>query len=169
MKHKQQEVRTSRGLHPPARGLQGRAHLTDITIGLSGNVYLFRRAGTFADLSDLPNYKVIPEEVRQKDGVAVATRVRYWCMTYNKNKVKESELPDTWDDLLTIRACARQHRHGQPAQQLPDLWGAKGEDWSQDFLDKLFGVVKPQLRKEGMSAILNLVILGEGDMAVPSP
>ena len=120
IKLNQQEVRTSATAatsRPLAAFKEGR-YLVDITIGLSGNVYLFRRAGAFADLSDLPNYKVIPEEVRQKDGIAVATRTRYWCLTYNTNKVKKSELPKTWDDLVNGDRFAGKNCDRQPAQQL---------------------------------------------------
>ena len=171
IKLNQQEVRTSarRYIRPLAAFKEGR-YLVDITIGLSGNVYLFRRAGAFADLSDLPNYKVIPEEVRQKDGIAVATRTRYWCLTYNTNKVKKSELPKTWDDLVNgDRFAGKKLMIGnRPNNWLLNLWEAKGDDWGKEFTRKLLVNLKPQLRKEGMSAILNLVILGEGDMAVPS-
>jgi iron(III) transport system substrate-binding protein len=171
IKVKQSEVRTSarRYIRPLAAFKEGR-YLTDITIGLSGNVYLFRQAGAFANMSDLPNYKNLPDEAKQADHIAVATRTRYWCMTYNTKKVKKEELPKTWDDLVsTDRFGNKKLMIGnRPNNWLLNLWEAKGDDWGKQFTQKLLVDLKPQLRKEGMSAILNLVILGEGDMAVPS-
>lgn len=171
IKVKQSEVRTSarRYIRPLAAFKEGR-YLTDITIGLSGNVYLFRQAGAFADMSDLPNYKNIPVEARQPDNIAVATRTRYWCMTYNTKKVKKEELPKTWDDLVNSSRFGNKKLMigNRPNNWLLNLWEDKGDNWGEGFTRKLLVDLKPQLRKEGMSAILNLVILGEGDIAVPS-
>lgn len=171
IKVKQSEVRTSarRYIRPLAAFKEGR-YLTDITIGLSGNVYLFRQVGAFADMSDIPNYKNIPDEAKQSDHIVVATRTRYWCMSYNTKKVKKEELPKTWDDLVnSTRFADKKLMIGnRPNNWLLNLWESKGDQWGQDFTRKLLVNLQPQLRKEGMSALLNLVVLGEGDMAVPS-
>jgi iron(III) transport system substrate-binding protein len=171
IKLNQQEVRTSarRYIRPLAAFKEGR-YVTDITIGLSGNVYLFRQAGAFQDLSDLPNYKVIPEVARQKDGIVVATRSRYWCTSYNTKKVKQSELPKTWDDLVSSNRFGDKKLliGNRPNNWVLNLWEAKSDDWGMAFTRKLLVDLKPQLRKEGLSALLNLAILGEGEIAVPS-
>lgn len=171
IKVKQSEVRTSarRYIRPLAAFKEGR-YLTDITIGLSGNVYLFRQAGAFADLSDLPNYKNIPEEARQSDHIAVATRSRYWCAAYNTKNVKKEELPKTWDDLVNSQRFGNKKLMlgNRPNNWLLNLWEAKGDEWGKEFTRKLMVDLKPQLRKEGMSAVLNLVVLGEGDLNVPA-
>lgn len=168
---KQSEVRTSarRYIRPLAAFKEGR-YLTDITMGLSGNVYLFRRAGAFANLSDLPNYNTVPDDAKQNDHIAIPYRTRYWCMSYNTNKVKKEELPKTWDDLVSSNRFDNKKLMigNRPNNWLLNLWEAKGDDWGKDFTRKLLVNLQPQLRKEGMSAILNLVILGEGEIAVPS-
>jgi len=48
------------------------------------------------------------------------------------------------------------------------LWNTKGESWTRDFLMKLFNDVKPQRRKEGTNAILELNIAGEFLGAIPA-
>jgi iron(III) transport system substrate-binding protein len=168
---KQSEVRTSsrRYIRPLTAFKEGR-YLTDITMGLSGNVYLFRRANAFANLSDLPAYKRVPDDAKQSDHIAVPYRTRYWCMSYNTKNVKKSELPKTWDDLVSSQRFGNKKLMigNRPNNWLLNLWEAKGDNWGADFSRKLLVNLKPQLRKEGMSALLNLVILGEGDMAVPS-
>lgn len=171
IKVKQSEVRTSsrRYIRPLAAFKEGR-YLTDITIGLSGNVYLFRQAGAFENLSDLPNYRNIPDEAKQNDHIVVATRSRYWCTAYNTRKVKKEELPRTWDDLVSSDRFGNKKLMigNRPNNWLLNLWEAKGDDWGKTFTHKLLVDLKPQLRKEGMSAILNLVVLGEGDLTVPA-
>jgi ABC-type Fe3+ transport system substrate-binding protein len=43
----------------------------------------------------------------------------------------------------------------------------KGEAWTKDFLTKLFTEVKPQLRKEGLSAVAQLLAAGEFHAFIP--
>ena len=47
------------------------------------------------------------------------------------------------------------------------LWDMHGEEWGKAYLKKLFENLRPQLRKESLSAIVKLTALGEGDAAVP--
>ena len=42
-----------------------------------------------------------------------------------------------------------------------------GNDWANNFMDKLFSVAKPQLRKERLNAISKLASLGEFDIVIP--
>lgn len=49
------------------------------------------------------------------------------------------------------------------------LWAKKGEKWGQDFTNRLFEVVQPQQRKEGMSASTALTVAGEFHANIPGP
>ncbi len=52
---------------------------------------------------------------------------------------------------------------------VPRKWiKAKDEKWTQNYLTKLFTEVKPQLRKEGMNLLPQLVAAGEFLAAMPS-
>jgi iron(III) transport system substrate-binding protein len=92
-------------------------------------------------------------------------------MAYNTEKVNKADLPKTWEDLLTIPSW----RNGNLAiANRPNLWFAnlwalpdRGEKWGKPYLEKLFGEVKPQLRKEGANALLGLTIAGEFHGVVP--
>jgi iron(III) transport system substrate-binding protein len=90
-------------------------------------------------------------------------------MTYNTNKLTDAELPKTWDDLLAAPNL-RNGRLGivnRPNDFMIMLWGAKGPEWSKTFMDKLFGEVKPQFRKEGSDNAVGLVAAGEMDVSLP--
>jgi len=49
-----------------------------------------------------------------------------------------------------------------------NLWDAKGENWTKNFLTKLFTELKPQLRKEGLNIMPQLAAAGEFYAAIPS-
>lgn len=143
--------------------------LFDIVEGLGVNLTDYKAAGALQKIGDLPNVKNIPDNIHDPDGFWVAPRLRYWCMTYNTNNIKAAELPKTWDDLLTAK-----HLYGsrlgiinRPNDFMIMLWGAKGPEWSKNFMDKLFNVVKPQFRKEGSDSAVGLVAAGEMDVALP--
>ena len=90
-------------------------------------------------------------------------KLAYRCMAFNTSKIKAADLPKTWDDLLT-NPVWRNGTLGLP--DVPDvwlamLWQAKGPEWSTNFLNHLFKEVKPQLRKEGTSAVVALTAAGE--------
>ncbi len=165
------EVNTAqrRYIRPLTAFREGRI-LTDVVMGLSGNVYLFRQIGAFERLDDLPTYKHLADETKQHDHIAVAGRTRYWCMSYNTKLVKKEDLPKTWDDLVNSKRFADKKLMigNRPNNWLLNLWEANGEEWGREFTRKLFANLDPQLRKEGLSAVLSLVSLGEGQMATPS-
>ena len=159
----------ARNVRPLIAYKEGRV-LADIIEGLGVNLSQYKKAGALQKLDDIPTVKKVPIEMRDDEGFFVGPRIRYWCMTYNTNKVKESELPKTWDDLL-----AAKHLHNgrigmanRPNNFMIMLWGAKGPEWSNDFMTKLFNVVKPQLRKEGANAMVALVSAGEMDISFPT-
>lgn len=159
----------SRNIKPLIAFKEGRI-LADIVEGLGVNLFQYMKVHALTKIDDIPNWKNVPENMKDKSGYYVGPRVRYWCMTYNKNKIKESQLPATWDDLLTDKTLynGRIGMGNRPNNFMIMLWGAKGPAWSKNFLNKLFNVVKPQFRKEGANGLVALVAAGELDVAFPT-
>jgi len=144
--------------------------VTDVLTGLSGAYFMYKEANALEDLRNIPTWKNNPEETKDKDGLWVGQDLRYWCMSYNTNKVKNDDLPKRWEDLLT-RPIWRNGNLGignRPQLWVLMLWSAKGESWIKDFLVRLFNDVKPQRRKEGMNALLELNIAGEFYGSIPA-
>jgi iron(III) transport system substrate-binding protein len=158
----------SRNIKPLVAYRSGKV-LVDIIEGLGVNLSEYKAVGALQRLEDLPNVKNIPPEIHDAEGYWVAPRLRYWCMTYNTNNIKESELPKTWDDLLTATNLynGRLGMVNRPNDFMIMLWGAKGPEWSKNFMEKLFNVVKPQFRKEGSDSAVGLVAAAEMDVALP--
>jgi ABC-type Fe3+ transport system substrate-binding protein len=48
------------------------------------------------------------------------------------------------------------------------IWKARGESWTMEFLTKLFSEVRPQLLKEGLNALPELLAAGEFHAVVPT-
>jgi ABC-type Fe3+ transport system substrate-binding protein len=164
------EVHTStRRYIVPLTAFKESRHVVDIIMNLSGNTFLFRRVGAFVNLSDLPNFKRLPDYAHAKDNITVVTRQRHWCMSYNKKLVKESDLPRTWDDLVngTRFADKKLMIGNRPNNWVLALWQTHGDAWGEEFVRKVFENLKPQLRKEGLGALVKLTGLGEGHAAVP--
>ncbi len=144
--------------------------LGDLLTSIGGFMHLYKEADALVDLRDIPNVKKIPERAKDSDGRWVGMNQNYYCMSYNTRLVKKDNLPQKWEDFLTNPIW----RNGNLALgNRPQLWGtslwiAKGEKWTKDFIYRLFTEVKPQLRKEGMSALVALVAAGEFHGATPS-
>ncbi|HTI88394.1 MAG TPA: ABC transporter substrate-binding protein, partial [Alphaproteobacteria bacterium] len=88
----------------------------------------------------------------------------------NTDRVAKADLPKTWEDLVDNPKFAngRIGAGNRPNLWLLPMWDAKGEDWIKNYIHKLFAVTKPQLRNEGMNALLELAIAGEFDISLPS-
>ncbi|MGH7774090.1 MAG: ABC transporter substrate-binding protein [Candidatus Binatia bacterium] len=144
--------------------------VTDILTGLGGSFFMYKEEGALEDMRNIPNLKNNPEGTFDPEGLWVGMHLRYWCMAYNTKLVKKEALPKRWEDLLTNPLW----RNGNLAMgNRPQLWAlvvwkVKGEKWAKDFLTKLFTEVKPQLRREGMNAMLELTAAGEFYANVPA-
>jgi iron(III) transport system substrate-binding protein len=144
--------------------------VTDILTGLGGSFFLYKEVGALEDLRAIPNLKNNPEGTRDHDGLWVGMHLRYWCMAYNTRALKREDLPKKWDDLLTNP----KFRGGnlalgnRPQLWALSLWKANGEKWAKEFLTKLFTEVRPQLRREGMNANLELLAAGEFNLTIPA-
>lgn len=144
--------------------------ITDVISGIGAKIAVFRKLDAVEDISNLPNWKNVPDGMKDPKGKWVGQRLRYWCMAYNTKRVDKKDLPKTWEDLLTNPRW-RNKKIGmgnRPNLWLLNLWGAKGEAWTKDYARKIFSIVKPQLRKEGMNALVGLAIAGEFDASLPS-
>lgn len=144
--------------------------VTDIITGLGGSYFMYKEIGALEDMRAIPNLKNNPRETVDPEGLWVGMHMRYWCMAYNTKQFKKEEMPKRWDDLLTNA----KFRNGnlalgnRPQLWALSLWKANGEKWAKDFLAKLFTDVKPQLRREGMNAMLELTAAGEFYASLPS-
>jgi iron(III) transport system substrate-binding protein len=154
----------------PLLAFQDGRYISDVVTGIGGAMQKYIAANALEDLRDIPGSGNVLDGMKHKDGLWVGIRIRYWCMSYNTGAVKKEELPRAWEDILTHPRW----RDGKIALgNLPQLWvlplsAAHGEAWTRDFLARLFGEVKPQLRKEGANQLLTLVSAGEMEAAIPS-
>ena len=166
--HSEVNTSTRRYVLPLTAFKQGR-YIADVITGLSGNAALFRQVNALEDLSVLPNYVHMPEYARTPDNITVATRIQYWCMSYNTELVKKTELPKTWEELVDSKRFANKKLMvgNRPNDWVLYLWDMNGDDWGKAYVKKLFENLRPQLRKESLSAMVKLTALGEGDAAVP--
>ena len=154
----------------PLLAFQAGRVITDVISGIGAKVNIFRKIGALEKISGIPNWKNVPDGMKDPKGRWIGQRLRYWCMSYNTKTVAKKDLPKKWEDLIT-----NSRWHGKkiglgnrPNLWLIALWGSKGEEWTKDYARKLFSVVKPQLRKEGMNALVGLAIAGEFDASIPS-
>jgi iron(III) transport system substrate-binding protein len=149
---------------------EGRA-IADVTTSIADVYAQFKKMKALADLRELPGFKNLARSHAAADGTWAAFKISIRCMAYNTSLVKKSDLPKTWDDLLTNPRWrgGKIGLSNHPTAWLLTLWGAKGEKWGQEFTRRLFTEVNPQQRKEGMSASTALSIAGEFHANIPGP
>lgn len=140
--------------------------ITDVIAAYDSRVDEFHAAGMLK-LSDLPAYGGLIDEMKTPEGLDGADKMNYWCMTYSKARVKKESLPETWDQVATDPMW----RNGRLAVAsntgqtlLPTLAVRLGPQWTKTWLDNLFHVERPQLRKETLAATSKLVTVGEFDL-----
>jgi iron(III) transport system substrate-binding protein len=144
-------------------------YVTDIVSSFEVLGAEYANANALIDLRELPAAKSPRPEFNAQDGTALAYRLQHYCVAYGAKRVNKEELPKTWEDILTN---TRWH-NGKTGVAinvntwLAPLWGVKGEAWVRDYMDKLFNVVKPQIRKERLSTTPKLAALGEFDLTIP--
>lgn len=142
--------------------------IVDMIMGFGGNTFQFEKLNALVSLTDLPVYKLVPQFMKSPSGNFIGQRLLTRCFSYNTKKVKKADLPKTWDDILTSK---RWHGKNLALINRPDywalhLWVTKGEKFTKNYLTKLFLETKPQLRKEGASASLQLLGAGEFDALI---
>lgn len=143
----------------------------DVLTSVADAYFQFKRLKALADLRELPGFKNLAPHHAAKDGTWASFKLSFRCMGYNTNLVKKSDLPKTWDDLLTNPRWrgGKLALTNHPNAWLLALWAAKGEKWGEQFTRRLFTEVDPQQRKEGMSAATALTVAGEFHANLPAP
>jgi len=144
--------------------------LADVLEGVGGTYYMFKEANALEDLRGIPTVKALPAGTKDPDGLWAGTYRLYWCMSYNTKLVAREDLPRKWEDLFTRARWKGGNLAliNRPNLWVLQLWNAKGEQWTKGFLTRLFTELKPQLRKEGQSATIELLGAGEFHAVIPS-
>ena len=159
------------------RGMQvlvalGEGRVTaDVITAIADAIFYFIDMKALADLRDLPGFKNISPDYVAKDGTWLSHKLSFRCMAYNTDKVKKEDLPKTWDDLVKGPRWGSGNLAltNNPSAWLLGLWGDFGEKWGADFTRALFEKLKPQRRKEGLTALTALTVAGEFHASLPSP
>ena len=147
----------------PLLAFRGGRYITDIITGMNTGIDKFMSADALTDLSDLPNRANIPIKFGGNSTKWIGARLRYYCLAYNTKLVKKSDLPKTWEDLATNTALRDRKTAlwwGVGSWLMP-LWGAKGPEWTTQFIHDIYGKLKAERRKEGMTALTKLTAAGE--------
>jgi len=144
--------------------------LADFMTSIGGFIAEYEKANALEDLSDIPGARAVPAEAKDPAGHWLSINQNFWCMSYNSRLVKKEELPKKWEDILTDPKWRNGNlgMGNRPQLTALFLWKAKGEQWTKNFVTKLFTEVKPQLRREGMNQLTQLVAAGEFLAAWPS-
>jgi iron(III) transport system substrate-binding protein len=159
------------------RGMQvlvalGEGRVTaDVMTAIADAIFYFIDMKALADLRDLPGFKNISPDYVATDGTWLSHKLSFRCMAYNTDKVKKADLPKTWDDLVKDPKWGNGNLAltNNPSSWLLGLWGDFGEKWGEDFTRALFEKLKPQRRKEGLTALTGLTVAGEFNASLPSP
>ncbi|NIO09658.1 MAG: extracellular solute-binding protein [Deltaproteobacteria bacterium] len=142
---------------------------TDIIFGVGGTFHQWKAANAVQNLRVIPGVKKLPEQAIDPEGLWTGINTRYWCLSYNTKLVNKKELPKTWDQLINPKwGNGNLGLGNRPNLWALQLWNSEGPEWTKNFLTRIFKELKPQLRKEGMNAIGQLVAAGEMHGAVPA-
>lgn len=166
-------VGAGRAVKPLAAFKSGRL-IADIVGAFGSSMEDYLKADALLKIDDLPSWNNVPADRKDSQGRWAGYQLANWCMAYNKSKVKKSELPATWKDLVSPDSPLKGGRVGVGNRAhlwLINLWGAEGygPDYIKStFLPAFFGILKPQLRTEGINALIKLASVGEFDVSMPS-
>ncbi len=144
--------------------------LADIVVSVSSQLAAYKEADALEDLRSIPNMRYLAEGTKDPKGFWVGFETNYYCMAYNTKLVKKQELPKEWEDLINnpIWRDGNLALVNRPNLWAVQLWKTKGEKWTKNFLTQLLTEVKPQFRKEGLSAGLELTAAGEFHAVIPA-
>ncbi len=159
----------NRAMVPLIAYKQGK-YVSDLVYGFQSLYEEYEKAGALADLRPLPAFASIPDDLKDMTGLSAGYSLAYWCTVYNTDRVKVADLPKTWDDLITSKRFAngKVGMANKPYLWTINLWGKYGDAWYDKYMQGIFDTLKPQLRKEAMSALIKLTSLGEFDLGIPA-
>ena len=146
-----------------------------IVVSFEGSLQDYIEADALAEIDDLPAWSGVPEDRRATDGTFSGMQNTTWWLIYNKERVSEDELPATWWDLVAEDSPLRDGRIG--AANRAQLWTLNlwthpdygPERMTNEYLPAFFNTLKPQLRSEGVGDMINLPLVGEFDVGLPTP
>jgi ABC-type Fe3+ transport system substrate-binding protein len=146
-----------------------------VVVSFEGSLQDYIAADALAEIDDLPAWEGIPDDRRAADGTFAGMQNTTWCLIYNQDNVSEDELPATWWDLVSEDSPLRDGRVG--AANRAQLWTLNlwthpdygPERMTEEFLPAFFDVLNPQLRSEGVGGMINLPLVGEFDVGLPTP
>lgn len=146
-----------------------------IVVSFEGSLADYIEADALAEIDDLPAYAGVPEERRAENGTYAGMQNTTWCLAYNTDRISKDELPNTWWELVAEDSPLKGKRVG--AANRAQLWTLNlwtHEDYGPEKMEKellpaFFNTLEPQLRKEGIGGIANLLLVGEFDVALPAP
>jgi ABC-type Fe3+ transport system substrate-binding protein len=152
----------------PLIALKSGKVISDVIVGFGGNAFQFQKLNALVTIDDLPAYKQLPKVMQSPKGDYAGHGLLTRCFAYNSKKVKKSELPKTWGDVVTSKRWAGKNLAllNRPDYWALHLWATKGEKWTKDYLNKMFVELKPQLRKEANTAAMQLLGAGEFDALI---
>jgi iron(III) transport system substrate-binding protein len=140
-------------------------YVTDIVTAYESAIEDYRAADALEKIDSLPAYKNLWPEMQTKARTDAADKLNYWCVGYAKERVKESELPKTWDDIVNNpRWKTKIGVYNVAESWVPQLNAAFGESWTKQWLHKLTFDQKAQFRKETLAATSKLLTVGEFDI-----
>lgn len=145
-------------------------YLADVVFSMDASTTNYAKGEISADLTDLPTYQSAVPGANPPNGLSVTFRARPYCLAYNTQLLRRDELPKTWKELTDSKVLAG-GRIGAvmlPHLWMMPLWGKYGEDWAVKFLDDYFKKLEPQVRREGINAVIGLVAAGELYASMPA-
>jgi iron(III) transport system substrate-binding protein len=166
-------VGAGRAVKPLAAFKAGRL-IADIVGAFGSSMEDYMKANALLKIDDLPSWNNVPANRKDASGRWSGYQLANWCMSYNKDKVKKSDLPATWKDLISPNSPLKGGKVGignRAHLWLINLWGAEGygPDYvTRTFIPGIFSNLKPQLRTEGIDALIKLASVGEFNVSIPS-
>lgn len=148
--------------------------IADIVGAFGSSMKDYLDANALLKISDLPTWNNVPEDMRGANGLWSGYQLANWCMAYNKDKVKKTDLPATWKELIDPKSPLAGGKVGLGNRAhlwLINLWGAPdyGPAYMTDtYIPGIFSDLKPQLRTEGIDALIKLASVGEFSVSIPS-
>jgi len=140
-------------------------YIADIVTAYESAIEDYRTANALEKIDDLPAYANLWPEMQTKERTDAADKLNYWCVGYSKDRVKDSELPQTWDDVVNNpRWKGKIGVYNVSESWVPQLNAAFGEKWTTDWLRKLTFDQKAQYRKETLAATSKMLSIGEFDI-----
>jgi iron(III) transport system substrate-binding protein len=140
-------------------------YVTDVVSAYDSAIDDYRAADALERIDDLPAYNNLWPEMQTKERTDAADKLNNWCVGYAKDRVKESELPKSWDDIVNNpRWKGKIGVYNVSESWVPPLYAVYGEKWTQQWLHKLAIDQKAQFRKETLAATSKLLTVGEFDI-----